>query len=101
MQRVPELLDDPHLAARGFFRIMEHPFVPTPMPTENAPAVFRSVADPALVPAPLQGEHSRELLAAILGLDDAALDALVDDGVVEVSPHRRPLVPAETPGASG
>jgi len=83
MQRVPELLDDPHLAARGFFRRMEHPRIAVRMPTENAPAVFAHVDDPTLNPAPLPGEHSREVLSRVLGLPGEEIDALIAAGVVE------------------
>jgi crotonobetainyl-CoA:carnitine CoA-transferase CaiB-like acyl-CoA transferase len=83
MQRVPELLDDPHLAARGFFRTMEHPRIAETMPAENAPAVFANVAEPKLNPAPLPGEHSREVLSRVLGLPAEEIDALIAAGVVE------------------
>ena len=83
MQRVPELLDDPHLAARGFFRTMKHPRIADPMPAENAPALFATVEEPALNPAPLPGEHSREVLSRVLGLPAEEIDALIAAGVVE------------------
>ncbi|WP_433306901.1 CoA transferase [Actinoplanes sp. CA-030573] len=83
MQRVPELLDDPHLAERRFFRTMRHPRIARPMPAENGPAVFANVPDPELGPAPLAGEHSRDVLARVLGLPEDRIDALIEAGVVE------------------
>ena len=83
MQRVPGLLDDPHLAERGFFRTMHHPRIAATMPTENAPAVFGTIADPPLGPAPLAGEHSRDVLTRVLGLPGDEIDALIAAGVVE------------------
>ncbi|MFI5890071.1 CoA transferase [Actinoplanes sp. NPDC051513] len=83
MQRVPELLDDPHLADRGFFRTMRHPRIAEPMPAESAPAVFQRVENPELKPAPLAGEHSREVLARVLGMAAEEIDALIAAGVVE------------------
>ena len=83
MQRVPELTGDPHLAARGFYRTMTHPHIAVPMPTENAPAVFGTVADPPLEPAPLPGEHSRQVLRGVLGMTDHEIDRLVAAGVVD------------------
>ncbi|MCU7726290.1 CoA transferase [Actinoplanes sp. KI2] len=83
MQRVPDLPRDPHLAERGFFRTMHHPRIAQPMPTENAPAVFATVPDPTLHPAPLPGEHSRDVLARVLGLSTEEIDALIAAGVVE------------------
>ncbi|MFF5290208.1 CaiB/BaiF CoA-transferase family protein [Paractinoplanes globisporus] len=83
MQRVPELLDDPHLADRGFFRTMHHPRIAEPMPAESAPAVFQHVAEPPLEPAPLPGEHSRAILRRVLGLPGEEIDALIAAGIVE------------------
>ncbi|MCU1690795.1 MAG: hypothetical protein JWN20_2723 [Jatrophihabitantaceae bacterium] len=83
MARVPDLLDDPHLVARGFWRTIHQPQRPEAMPTENGPARFRTIAEPAMGPAPLQGEHSRQVLREWLALTEAEVDRLVDDGVVE------------------
>ncbi|MBL7255959.1 CaiB/BaiF CoA-transferase family protein [Paractinoplanes lichenicola] len=83
MQRVPELLDDPHLAHRGFFRTMHHPHITEPMPTENGPAVFKSIGPPPLEPAPLPGEHSRDVLIRVLGMPADEVDALITAGIVE------------------
>ncbi|MFC4063543.1 CaiB/BaiF CoA-transferase family protein [Actinoplanes subglobosus] len=83
MQRVPELLDDPHLAHRGFFRTMHHPRIAESMPTENSPAIFEHVEDPTLNPAPVMGEQSREVLTRLLGLPDADVDALIAADIVQ------------------
>jgi crotonobetainyl-CoA:carnitine CoA-transferase CaiB-like acyl-CoA transferase len=83
MQRVTDLLDDPHLADRHFFRRAEHPRIDGPLPTENGPALFRGVQDPPLNPAPVPGEHSRDILARVLRMSTAEIDALAAAGVVE------------------
>ncbi|BBH70047.1 putative CoA-transferase [Actinoplanes sp. OR16] len=83
MQRVPELLDDPHLTHRGFFRTMHHPRITGPMPAENTPAIFRYVEEPELKPAPVMGEHSRDVLIRILGLREEQADALITADVVQ------------------
>ena len=83
MQRVPDLLADPHLADRGFFRTMHHPRIAQPMPTENGPALFRRVEDPPLEPAPVLGEHSRAVLTRVLGMPAAQVDALIAAGIVD------------------
>jgi crotonobetainyl-CoA:carnitine CoA-transferase CaiB-like acyl-CoA transferase len=83
MQRVPQLRDDPHLAARGFFRTMHHPRIAEPLPTENGPALFRHVEDPALEPAPVMGEQSRAILTRVLGMPAPDVDALIAEGVVD------------------
>jgi crotonobetainyl-CoA:carnitine CoA-transferase CaiB-like acyl-CoA transferase len=82
MQRVSDYTDDPHLQARRFFQRMEQPGVDEPMPTENAPACFRRVADPEIRPAPFPGQHTRELAARLLDLNDSEVDRLISAGVL-------------------
>jgi crotonobetainyl-CoA:carnitine CoA-transferase CaiB-like acyl-CoA transferase len=36
-----------------------------------------------VAPAPQHGEHTREICATILGLDEAEIDALLEAGVLE------------------
>jgi crotonobetainyl-CoA:carnitine CoA-transferase CaiB-like acyl-CoA transferase len=93
MQRVPEMLDDPHLTDRGFFREMRHPRIDGVMPAENGPARFRHVPEPPLEPAPLPGEHSRSVLTRVLGLTDAEVDDLIAAGVVEQWSENTPRSP--------
>jgi crotonobetainyl-CoA:carnitine CoA-transferase CaiB-like acyl-CoA transferase len=102
MQRVSDYTDDPHLQARRFFQRMKQPGVDEPMPTENAPACFRRVADPQIRPAPFPGQHTRELAARLLDLNDSEVDQLISDGVLtewaSQPTIRRP--PANTPARS-
>ena len=84
MNRVSDLLTDPHVVDRGFFRTISHPYVAEAMPHEGHPARFGAIGDVPIAPAPLPGEHSRQILADVLGLDEAHIEQLVRDGVVEV-----------------
>lgn len=86
MVRAGELLDDPHLAARGVFGTMTHALLPDPFPTNLAEARFSSLAPPLLADAPRQGEHSYEVLADVLSRDAASVDELVATGAVQVHP---------------
>ncbi|RAY16174.1 CoA transferase [Actinomadura craniellae] len=86
MQRITEYAADPHLAARRFFRELHQPQFDAPLPTENGPATFRDVADPELRPAPLAGEHTREVCTKVLGMPAAEIDALVVAGALEEPP---------------
>jgi crotonobetainyl-CoA:carnitine CoA-transferase CaiB-like acyl-CoA transferase len=99
MQRVPEMLDDPHLTDRGFFREMRHPRIDGVMPAENGPARFRHVPEPPLEPAPLPGEHSRSVLTRVLGLTDAEVDDLIAAGVVEQWSENTPRSPRSPRGS--
>jgi benzylsuccinate CoA-transferase BbsE subunit len=65
--RAPEaLLDDPHLAARGFFVPIEHPGLDRPVPCPGAP--FRLTDAPWRVARPpCLGEHTAAVCEAWLG----------------------------------
>ena len=83
MLRVVDLLDDPQLAARGFFSELRQPTLAEPLPTEARPAISRHLADPPLNPAPFQSEHTRELARELLNLTEPEIDALVAAGALE------------------
>ena len=82
---VRELLADPHLAARGYYEQAEHPEVGAWAmhgwlwrTTDAGPCV--------LAPAPDLGSDNRAILGELLGLDDAAIDALAESGVIGDAP---------------
>jgi crotonobetainyl-CoA:carnitine CoA-transferase CaiB-like acyl-CoA transferase len=75
----------PQLAARGFFEDVDHP-VNAKIPHSTMP--FTSTRGPDQVhlqPAPLLGQHNRELLAE-LGLSDKDIDELEAHGVIGTAP---------------
>ena len=93
MWRVPELLDEPQLQARGFWRTLHQPTITDPLPTENGPAKFAVIADPPLAPAPLQAEHTIEVLRRWLGCNDDKIGNLLASGAIEVrGPAADPIV---------
>ncbi len=64
------LLDDPHLVKRGFWRRLEHPV----MGTIAVNRVPFAVKDEEVAPrsaAPLLGEHTREIAETVLGMSTA------------------------------
>ncbi len=75
-----DLYTDPHLAERGFIHSLDHP-------THGSIRLLRwparlSRSEVPIQPAPLLGQHSREVVAEDLGLSAADIDALVDEGVI-------------------
>ncbi len=71
---------DPHFEASGFISRIEHPEAgPTWLP--GRPWRFSAAAAEPIRPAPCVGQHSREVLAEELGIDDAEYDALVAAGI--------------------
>ena len=83
MLRLPDLLTDPHLLARQSFRTMSHALLSRPVPANARIARFSSIADPPSRPAPVQGEHTRDICGTILGLAGAEIDRLASAGVLQ------------------
>ena len=75
-----DLYENPHLVGRGFVREVDHP-VHGRIKLLGWPARMSESSVP-VAPAPLLGQHSREVVAADLSLDDDEIDALVRAGVM-------------------
>jgi crotonobetainyl-CoA:carnitine CoA-transferase CaiB-like acyl-CoA transferase len=77
------ILSDPQMEARGMVRTYQHPTLGeiryNPSPMKLSDWVFPNR------PAPMLGQHTREILAR-LGYDDADIARLVDAGVAKVWP---------------
>jgi crotonobetainyl-CoA:carnitine CoA-transferase CaiB-like acyl-CoA transferase len=80
MHSLESLMRDPHLAAVGFFRTVEHPSEGTLVDMAVPTSWSRSVPQNRR-PAARQGEHTREVLAEA-GLATAEIDALIANGTV-------------------
>ena len=80
-----ELASDPHLAARGFWKLLERDVVGE-LPHPAAPYRVGEAPFDIDRPAPTLGEHNREVLADLLGLGDAEIDALERRGVIGNKP---------------
>jgi crotonobetainyl-CoA:carnitine CoA-transferase CaiB-like acyl-CoA transferase len=78
-----DLVDgDGHLAARDFYPVLRHPIAG---PVRHEGIVARLSATPGALtsPAPLLGQHTAEVLGALLGLDAGTLAELAAAGVTE------------------
>ena len=81
-----ELGVDPHLAERGFWKLMERPHVgellhpAAPYRVGDAPFDIDRVA-------PTLGQHNREVLAELLHLSDAEIDDLERRGIIGDKPR--------------
>ena len=78
---IAQVFADPQVQARGMRIEMQHP-VAGPIPLVASP--LRLSATPVAYhrAPPLLGEHTREVLAQVLGLDADACQALADAGIV-------------------
>ncbi|MEY2406687.1 MAG: hypothetical protein QOG39_1603 [Acidimicrobiaceae bacterium] len=75
-----DIFADPHVAARGDLVSVDDPVIG---PVRQQAPFPRFVGEPSTVPtgAPKLGEHTRQVLGELLGLDDAELDRLAREGV--------------------
>jgi crotonobetainyl-CoA:carnitine CoA-transferase CaiB-like acyl-CoA transferase len=72
---------DKQTIARGAVVEYPHPVFGV-VRTTRSPLRLSSIPQPRLEPAPLLGEHTREVLAEVCGYDSARIDALFASGVV-------------------
>ena len=75
-----DILHDGHLHARNMIRTLHHPVNGDVQLL--APPIHLSDSEVEMVPSPLLGEHTAEVLAAELGLSPAEIEQLALDGVV-------------------
>jgi crotonobetainyl-CoA:carnitine CoA-transferase CaiB-like acyl-CoA transferase len=90
MLHIGELPSDPHIVARGFFATLHQPGLDDPVIVETGPCRAERLPEPPLRPAPRSGEHSREVCAEVLGMDDEAIADLVARGVIDEPRPREP-----------
>jgi crotonobetainyl-CoA:carnitine CoA-transferase CaiB-like acyl-CoA transferase len=83
---VPELMENPHLRARGFFERVTHPDAGT---WDMEGPAYRLSRTPAhiRINGPCFGEHNTYVLGALLGLPDDERSALADAGVTAEQPN--------------
>lgn len=79
VRTVPEALAAPETQARGLVTRLPHPTAGS-VPNVALPIRFSETPTAPAVAAPLLGQHTREVLARVLGLDEGALAALAVRG---------------------
>jgi len=86
LNRVADLMDDPHLLARGYMQFIERDFMGQ-QPHPISP--WRVGQDPITIKtsAPTLGQHNRRVLGGMLGLCNAQLEALDRQGVIGSKPR--------------
>jgi hypothetical protein len=82
MNRAVDVLADPQITFRKVFSDMTHPLFDAPMPTETGPAPYRNIPPAELRPAPMPGEHTREICQKLLAMDADETDRLIAEGVL-------------------
>ena len=82
------LLDDPHLARRGFWQWLDRAFVGR-QPHPSPPYRIGAAPLPIAAPAPTLGEHNEWVLEQVLGLGKAEVERLAALGVIGTRPRMR------------
>jgi crotonobetainyl-CoA:carnitine CoA-transferase CaiB-like acyl-CoA transferase len=83
VQRVGDLLEhDPHLRARGFYRLTDHPVIGEIFVDGPSIRLRRLEGDLGGRPGPLLGQDTRAILEEIIGIDAADVERLIEAGVV-------------------
>jgi crotonobetainyl-CoA:carnitine CoA-transferase CaiB-like acyl-CoA transferase len=82
MNRAVDVLADPQVAFRRLYTDMVHPLFDAPMPAETHPAPYRHIPEATLRPAPMPGEHTREIGQALLDLDADEIERLITENVL-------------------
>ena len=78
--------ENPQMIARDFHELIDHPVVGT-LPTPGVPFRYASVERWLRTAAPVLGQHNRDILHDLLGVDDARLGDLADRGVIGTRPR--------------
>jgi crotonobetainyl-CoA:carnitine CoA-transferase CaiB-like acyl-CoA transferase len=76
---------DPQLAHRGYPKLVVQPDYEAIL-VEGPPFLGSDIPDTIVDPAPMLGEHTREIASRLLGLSDDEIQALMDEGVIEDPP---------------
>jgi crotonobetainyl-CoA:carnitine CoA-transferase CaiB-like acyl-CoA transferase len=82
---IEDVFTDPQVVARGMLGVYKHPTLGD-IRYPPSPIKFSDWESPNL-PAPMLGQHTVEVLTGRLGLDEAEVRRLADDGVVRVWPE--------------
>lgn len=81
IRELPEIVSDPHMHARGMLQEIDHPGL-GPVTLHHSPIQYHGSERIPLTPSQPVGANSRAVLADWLGLPDAELDALAEQGVI-------------------
>ena len=81
-----DLMDDPHLLARGFMQFITRDFMGD-QPHPSAPWRLGREAIPIRTSAPTLGQHNQQILGGLLGLSDSQLESLNQDGIIGNKPR--------------
>ena len=82
MRRVTESVENPHFIARDYLTVLDQPGIPQ-LTVENAPFFATRIPAPDVRPAPMVGEHTREVMYSLLGKEDDDTSRLIELDVLQ------------------
>jgi crotonobetainyl-CoA:carnitine CoA-transferase CaiB-like acyl-CoA transferase len=82
MNRAIDVLTDPQVLFRNLYTDMVHPLFDAPMPSETGPAPYTDIPRAEFRPAPMPGEHTREICQKVLAMATDDVDRLIAEGVL-------------------
>jgi crotonobetainyl-CoA:carnitine CoA-transferase CaiB-like acyl-CoA transferase len=81
VREVAEVLQDPHLAARGMIQELEHA-VAGPMRVTGVPIKLSDTPGSVRTPPPLLGQHTTEILRSDVGMSEEQIERLRGTGAI-------------------
>jgi formyl-CoA transferase len=84
-----DIFNDQHVAARNMLVTVDDP-VAGPRKYARSPLHLSSAPEIPAVPAPQLGEHTYPILRDVLGYDEAEIEQLLDQGVIETADCANP-----------
>ncbi|KAK7215896.1 hypothetical protein V2G26_003899 [Clonostachys chloroleuca] len=79
-----DTLEHPHVTERGMVKEIDHAAIGK-LKILNSPVKYSRSGPSIRSPPPLLGEHTRDVLHEVLGMDGAVVDKLIEDGIASVS----------------
>ena len=76
-----EVVEDPHLRRRRFWSYLDHPVVGSTL-YNRAPIVFSRTPLIMETPAPLIGQHTKEVLTGMLGYTEAEVERMIGEEIL-------------------
>ncbi len=88
MNRAVDVLADSQVTFRKLLTDMAHPLFDALMPSETGPAPYTNIPPAEFLPAPMPGQHTREICHRVLALDTEEIDRLIAKGVLFTGDRR-------------
>ena len=84
--QIEEVVEDPHLIARGMFLELDHPKAGR-VKVLNFPVKFSDTLGEVTMAAPLLGQNNKEILIDLLGYDDKMIKKLESNDIISIGTY--------------